>query len=351
MLSEYSIQQLEIVKNLDYKSIALENVFSVLHQTALEKLVLKNCFLADDILLKLARNLPDSKVKYLDLSFNMISDIGAIALANVLPNSKLQHLNLNGNQISTFGVKHLSLGLPQSDIEFFDINTNRFRPDDWHLLYEQLPKCKIRTLAGRIYGQKSLDAMALALPRSKMNTLEIDIHEEYIERFLEAVSSSTLDKLTFIGYAPVQGAALPRLIPALPVETLELMFANLGNDLPLLFANLKYSNLKYLHIRDYSLGDFDFRNTNLGNLQKLTFGLSEFQEDFLEKFGKVVVNSELKELEFVSNRFGKVKVLQFVNEIKNSNLRHLKVGISDLDVKEELKLILGDSQLKVVIKL
>ena len=63
---------------------------------------------SDAFAIKLAENLPSSKLTELNLTGNQITDAGAIKLAEMLPSSKLTGLGLGDNQITDAGKKVLS---------------------------------------------------------------------------------------------------------------------------------------------------------------------------------------------------------------------------------------------------
>ncbi|KAJ3251782.1 hypothetical protein HK103_002059 [Boothiomyces macroporosus] len=352
VLVKYDIKELEIYKNLDYQCAVMQEIFSTIHMTKLERATFKNCFINDQCVIYFARNLPCSGVSYLDLSFNQISDIGATALAGVLNSSQLKSLNLKGNQIGKLGLINISKALSCSKIQCVEIDTNRFDSDDWCILYNIIPKCKLKKLSARIYGEKSVLAFQQSLPQTDITELELDLYLEYLEAVLMAVSKSKVLKLSFLGYQPIHGKTLPLLLHSLPANELILKNSNLGENISLLLSNIKNSQIKHLRIRDTTIKHQDLSKVMLGGLDTLTFGLCEFQSSFLDKLAPIIIHSNIRKLIFEADLFSKEAILKFVGEIALSMLRVLKIGLEGNEktqLRKEIKSMLANSSINVII--
>ncbi|KAJ3308493.1 hypothetical protein HDV04_001197 [Boothiomyces sp. JEL0838] len=344
VLVKYDIKELEIYKNLDYQCAGMQEIFSTIHMTKLERATFKNCFINDQCVIYFARNLPCSSVSYLDLSFNQISDIGATALAGVLNGSQLKSLNLKGNQIGKLGLINISKALSCSKIQCVEIDTNRFDSDDWCILYNIIPKCKLEKLSARIYGEKSVLAFQQSLPQTDIAELELDLNLEYLEAVLMAVSKSK-DINLFTG-------TLPLLLHSLPANELILKNSNLGENISLLLSNIKNSQIKHLYIRDTTIKHQDLSKVMLGGLDTLTFGLCEFQNSFLNKLAPIIIHSNIRKLIFEADLFSKEAILKFVGEIVHSRLRVLKIGLEGSEktqLRKEIKSLLPNSSINVII--
>ncbi|KAJ3316845.1 hypothetical protein HDV06_002740 [Boothiomyces sp. JEL0866] len=320
--------------------------------TNLERITLNNCFVTDDLMLKLANNLPKCGITYLDLSFNIIGDIGATALSAVLPLCGIQNVNLKGNRIDTLGLKSLCSSLQHSKVQLLDISANKFEIDDYHLLYQALPKCQLVKLSGMVYGPKSIIAITKYLPTSQISEIEVDVRTEYMELFVKSVSKSKIKKLTINGYLPIQGSAIPHSLNSLPIYHLVLKFASFGEHSVVLFNNIQNSNVHHLYIRDTTLKHQGLARLQLEGLLTLTFGLCEFPENALGKLIPAIIQSGLRKLIFEGDLFSKESIIDFLRVVRKSRLRYLKIGYKGNDkaqMRREIRAVLDNSDLRVII--
>lgn len=151
-LEQYLIQ--DSVKTLNFKDrdISVDDIkvlVSVLFKTRLEKLILIGKNVNGEALISLAKILPNSQIRDLDLSQNCIAceeDGGLQALMEVLPKSKIETLSLSRNNITDDFVESLAKFVTKSKIESLRLSNNQLSYGGVKKLVSGILKSKLKRL-------------------------------------------------------------------------------------------------------------------------------------------------------------------------------------------------------------
>lgn len=120
-----TLQKLDLSRNFDLGSRAFEALAQLVGRStsSLTWLSLENTHLEDPSLVPLCQAM--ANIKYLNLSRNHISDLGASAMGELLRTSpQLTALDLSWNHIRAAGGVALSQGLVTSSLETLDLSFN-----------------------------------------------------------------------------------------------------------------------------------------------------------------------------------------------------------------------------------
>ena len=151
------------------------------------KLSLSSCHLNDEFADKIGEILPLTKLTYLGLFENQITDAGVASLSQALqtPTCKVTTLDLSGNQITDAGVVSLcqALQTPTCEVTTLDLRGNQITDAGVVSLCQalQTPTCKVATLD--LSGNQITDAgvislcQALQTPTCEVTTLDLSINQ------------------------------------------------------------------------------------------------------------------------------------------------------------------------------
>ena len=125
----------------------------------------------------IAKALPSSNIRRLELEDNDIGEKGAEYIANALKKSKITWLSLLGNDIGDKGAEYIANALPNSKIQILNLSGCNIGDKGAEALAKILPKSilliEILLNSNRI-GDKGAIAIANALPNSKIRFLNLD---------------------------------------------------------------------------------------------------------------------------------------------------------------------------------
>lgn len=123
----------------------------------------------------LAAALPSSGIRSLNLARNELGDEGTSALASRLSGSKLESLNLRKNGLSDKGCAELAAALPKSRVKELDLSINGIGSKGAAALADALPSSFVEklSLADCDIGNDGIKALSKALPNSKIKELDL----------------------------------------------------------------------------------------------------------------------------------------------------------------------------------
>ncbi|KAJ3317033.1 hypothetical protein HDV06_002199 [Boothiomyces sp. JEL0866] len=334
-----SILQLERLGSLTFKVQVPEMIYFSLNKLVglqLKDLNLSDCNITNDIIETLARNIQSTAIINMDLSRNRIRDDGILKLFDALPNTNIKELNVSMNLIERVGLKYVAERLPNTLLNSLDISFNNFEAGDISLLYEILSYTKLEILEGQITTLRSLLAIVTNLNKSSISSLNVEIREEYLERFLQCVVISNVKYLEFTGievqFNNKSAAILSKYIDKLPISHLKLNYCKFDSEhLCAILNNVtESSKLRYLDI-----WGLDQAGPQLGDcikkmkLESLSINYSGLNDEALLNFVDNI--GSLQYLDLSGNNLTVNGILLFIERVKRSNLLRLNLGFNIRD--------------------
>lgn len=155
------------------------------------KLVIDGMKLTDQFVFDLASALSvHTVIKFLDLSNNLVTDVGARALAAMLPHTNIEYLNLARNKISN-GFGDLFAVIPNTKISHLNISYQNIDEGIAQIIADCLPKSNLHSLVMKACGiTDSIFELAIeAIFNSKISSLTLTNNK---------ITSQSLEKIPHV---------------------------------------------------------------------------------------------------------------------------------------------------------
>ncbi|KAJ3271628.1 hypothetical protein HDV01_006498 [Terramyces sp. JEL0728] len=164
--------------------------------TQIKTLDLKTSGIDDDFLAILCHVLPHTKIEILVLYSNKIGNQGMQNLAEILPATNIQELVLSYNLFGVDGLKSLAKGLIGSSVKSLAIPSIKIAQDCIPELFDNFHLMKLEKFESyRYIGHENTTMLIKNLPKSNIKQLVVDIHCDYLQDFIVALSTSKVTDL------------------------------------------------------------------------------------------------------------------------------------------------------------
>ncbi|KAJ3271076.1 hypothetical protein HDV01_007089 [Terramyces sp. JEL0728] len=344
-----SVEELNFERNFDFNSDGIDKVLSVLGETKLKRLSMKNFFIGSESIHVLTQSLPSSKLEYLDLGENSITDDDTVEISRILPLTELKVLKLDRNNISKVGYEALTKGLVNSKITILHIYDNEIETFDLeYFMAENLADTQIEEVTVSTFDERLYHSLTENISRSNVKTLNLSIPACFLQPVLKSARYSTLQTLVISGrdieFGDASVTILSQYLKDLPIKELALKTCYVGSSgIRALFKNLEQSKVERLvtSALPESVDEFENIGEYLANcnLRHLGISSSTWTDGILEKIAAGVNKSKLQSIDLSSNSFITYDgILQFVSDTKESNLVSIDLTfiVADYNLRKKL---------------
>lgn len=273
-----------------------------------------NC-ISDSGVIPLAEKLPSSAITELDLEKNYISSEGVTAIAQKLSSCSLSILKLGMNSISDYGAQELAKALEYSQLTELHLQGNLIGDKGGELLYRSIPSSKLVTLS--LYWNPMTDHSALfeSVAHTQISTIILD----------------------------TSGAKLSsRIVRSCLIES-NVTVLSLGNS----FSNLVHVKNSFSYLAESKLGidnslDFMVAQTKL---RELYLGSLALDKRFAVLLAKELPDSQLTHLSLRYNPIENEGVKCIAENIPGSEIEYLDLCGTRLSSAKDIAKVLPNSKL------
>lgn len=328
VLPHSELQSLDIGKN-KLSSQEVVEVARGLAGSQLKELRLDSNELKDNGAMALAMYLDSCSLRSLDLSQNEIHDLGAETLANALPVSKLEVLDLSIQEIADKGAEALAKALLRgSQLYDLRLDGNYVCKQGAISLAKALSKgvsLKHLSLTINLPSDAALEALAIALPKSQLVSLELmiaSVHCREVAALAKELPRSQLQTLRL--NLPVFDISCAEEITAFAKAVPSSKLTNLDTDWSKV---IRVGGVQALEAALQKLHSLDLTSLNVEELQLVA---------------KVLPTSSVTRLtrEISEHTPGALYVISQILEDSQTKIEELDLGVQgDLLVSEALALL------------
>ncbi|XP_076879354.1 NACHT, LRR and PYD domains-containing protein 3-like isoform X2 [Brachyhypopomus gauderio] len=183
LTSENNLEELDISNN-DLQDSGVENLSSALNNPHCKLKILRiSVCKIFQILASSLKQLANSSLRELDLSYNKLHDLGVRLLSSELKSSQLETLRLSGCSIEEQGCVHLASVLSSYDSHLKKLDMNYNQPGDLGVKLLSDPNCKLHTLrlASCHLNDKTCEILGSALKQETSPLRELDLSDNEIQ--------------------------------------------------------------------------------------------------------------------------------------------------------------------------